>query len=497
MLDKETGTNGKQLFIDRRFIDQSDNVQLMVNPPVKRPGAVLKSDKPWDAFRFIYYSIAKDGDVYKMWYQAYDEDQWGAERSQPSGIPRLCYAVSADGLHWDKPNVGLVDYHGSKDNNILLNGRKLAYVFIDPHDGDPKRRYKMLFGFPGHARVGTSHDGIHWTLPDRPLSKTPTDWDTQKIAFWDPRINKYVVYLRVLMEGENVLPYPFVSPIQSDPPALSPRLYRPKRALGRFETDDITQPWPDDRIQIIMTADEHDPYGSDIYHPGGVYRYPYADDAYFMFPLTYQHFREREGHPENDGVNDTQFAASRDGIHWMRYDRRPFIPRGLPGDPDAGDTHATGYFIRKGNYLYQYYAGWPWTHGGFRLLRWAERQDRKNWGRQFIGVVVHRLDGFVSVDAPQDGGYVITPPLIFDGHRLELNIDVSAMGGARVEIQDEAGKPIPGYTLDDCNLLLMNDVAHTVRWKGRSDVTPLAGKPVRLKIAMRSARLYAFQFPGE
>ena len=62
MLDKETGTNGKQLFIDRRFIDQSDNVQLMVNPPVKRPGAVLKSDKPWDAFRFIYNAYPLDSE---------------------------------------------------------------------------------------------------------------------------------------------------------------------------------------------------------------------------------------------------------------------------------------------------------------------------------------------------------------------------------------------------------------------------------------------------
>ena len=77
----------KQLFIDRRLIAGSERLKLAVNPPVKRPAALLKSDKPWDAFRLIYFSIAKDGDVYKMWYQAFDDDQWG------SGISRMCYAV--------------------------------------------------------------------------------------------------------------------------------------------------------------------------------------------------------------------------------------------------------------------------------------------------------------------------------------------------------------------------------------------------------------------
>jgi len=257
------------------------------------------------------------------------------------------------------------------------------------------------------------------------------------------------------------------------------------------------KPWPTDQVRTIMTADEYDPPGSDIYHLGGVYQYPYAADAYFMFPFTYQHFRAGEGHAHNDGVNDVQFAASRNGVHWMRYDRLPFVPRGLPGDPDAGYTRATNFFVRQGNYLYKYYNGWPWTHGGFRILSAAERQDRKNWGLEFIGVVVHRLDGFVSADTPQEGGHLVTPPLIFRGHCLELNIGVSALGGAQVKLQNAAGNPIPGYTLDECNRILVNDVAHVVRWKGGADVTSLAGAPIRLKIAMRAAKLYAFQFVGE
>ena len=480
--------NAKQLFIDHRFIEASENVRLVVNPPVKRPEAILESDKPWDAFRLIFFSVAEDGGVYKMWYQAYDDDQWGG------GRPRMCYATSKDGLNWEKPSLGLVEYQGSKENNILLEDKKLAFVFVDPH-GEPDQRYKMIYRGPQGTLAGTSADGLHWNLPPEHVSHLPPGWDTQKQAWWDERVNKYVVYLRVPVKGTNALHFPFVSPIESYPAVVAPKLYRPGRALGRMEMDDITKPWPDDQVQTVMTADELDPPDSDIYHHN-VYPYPHAADAYFMFPFTYQHFLPGEGRPPNDGVNDVQFAASRDGVHWIRYDRKPYIVRGLPGEPDCGIVSATPFHIRKGNYLYQYYTGWPWTHGGFRLLSKKERQDKSNWGRQHYGVVVQRLDGFVSADAPYAGGWLVTPPIVFGGSHLELNVNVAAMGVARVEIQDEQGGPIPGFALDDCDRIQFNDVACTVKWKGKSDLSALAGRPVRLKIFMRSAKLYAFQFQG-
>ena len=478
----------KQLFIDHKFIAAKEDITLAVNPPVKRPEPVLKSDKPWDAFALIYFSVGQNSDLYKMWYQAFDNDQWGG------GVPRMCYAVSKDGLDWEKPNLGLVEYQGSKENNILLQGSsKLAYVFIDPH-GTPEQRYKMLSGI-GTTRVRTSPDGIHWKLHPQIVWNPP--WDTQKQAWWDSRINKYVVQTRVQLKAENALPFPFVSPIQSDPPVIAPKLHRPVRALGRVEMDDIMKPWPVDQVQTVMTADELDPPNSDIYHPGGVYPYPYAADAYFMFPWVYQHFQPDESPVGNDGLLDTQFAASRDGVHWMRYDRKPYITCGLPGEPDCGMVAAQGPVVRKGHYLYQYYGGWPWTHGGFRVLSQQERQNKANWGRRFVGVVIQRLDGFVSADAPYSGGWLLTPPIVFDGNRLELNVNVGAMGVAQVEIQEADGKPIPGFALDDCGRILFNDVAYTVQWNGKSDISSLAGRPVRLKVFMRSAKLYAFQFRNE
>ncbi|OHB85931.1 MAG: hypothetical protein A2V98_03685 [Planctomycetes bacterium RBG_16_64_12] len=173
--------------------------------------------------------------------------------------------------------------------------------------------------------------------------------------------------------------------------------------------------------------------------------------------------------------------------------------RGLPGEFDFGMVQCGGgLHFRRGDYLYQFYAGWPWTHGGFRRLTPAQRQDKAvTWGRQTLYLAKQRLDGFVSADAPYSGGWLVTPPLVFEGHRLELNVNVAAMGDARVEIQDADGNPIPGFTRDDCNRILMNDVAYTVGWGDTSDVSALAGKPVRLRFEMRSAKLYAFQFRAQ
>ena len=504
----------KQLFIDHRFIDSSENITLVVNPPVKQAETVFHRDKPWEAFSGGHRTIAEDDGVFKMWYHASDRDPRRtivqgekapvsnmAAYVLPAGSPqvsrpepgkqRLCYAVSQDGFNWEKPSLGLVEFEGSKDNNIVSEDFRLTYVFIDPH-GKAEERFKMIHWTGPGIRVETSADGLHWDQPSHEVSTLAPD--TQKVGWWDPRLNRYVAYFRVMIDKDGNAPFPFVEPIESDPPVVAPKLMRPGRAIGRVEVDDILAPWPEEDIRTVLAADEQDPPDSDLY-TSTVYPYPYAADAYFIFPMTYQHFQDDETPVRNDGLNDGQFCASRDGIHWMRYDRKPYIPRGVTGEPDCGGTDASQFHIRKGNYLYQYYGGEPWTHGGFRRLSEEERQDRANWDNGRSGVAVQRLDGFVSADAAYTGGWLITPPIVFQGDHLELNIDVAAMGEAMVEVQDEQGHPVPGFTLDECDRVLFNDVAYTVKWKGKSDVSALAGRPMRLRIAMRSAKLYAFQFP--
>jgi hypothetical protein len=105
-----------------------------------------------------------------------------------------------------------------------------------------------------------------------------------------------------------------------------------------------------------------------------------------------------------------------------------------------------------------------------------------------------RTDGIVSVHAGYQPGELVTKPITFDGSKLTVNISSSAAGGGFVEIQDAAGKPIPGFTLAECIELNTDDLARVVSWKNGSDASSLAGKPVRLRFRMKDADLYAFQF---
>ena len=104
-----------------------------------------------------------------------------------------------------------------------------------------------------------------------------------------------------------------------------------------------------------------------------------------------------------------------------------------------------------------------------------------------------RLDGFASVSAPMSGGEFVTKPLCFDGKQFVINYATSAAGSVRVEIQNEQGEPIPGFTLTESDDIFGDQVERTVGWKGGNDLSQLAGKPVRLRFVLKDADLYAFQ----
>ena len=105
-----------------------------------------------------------------------------------------------------------------------------------------------------------------------------------------------------------------------------------------------------------------------------------------------------------------------------------------------------------------------------------------------------RLDGFVSINAGLRGGELLTKPLTFAGDKLTLNFATSAAGSIRVEFQDANGKPLPGFTLNDCPPVFGNALQRTVTWKHGSDVSALTGKPIRLRIELKDADIFSFQF---
>ena len=105
-----------------------------------------------------------------------------------------------------------------------------------------------------------------------------------------------------------------------------------------------------------------------------------------------------------------------------------------------------------------------------------------------------RLDGFASVHAPYEGGRMLTKPLVFSGSRVENNYATSAAGGIRMAIQGASGEPIPGFTLDECVENIGDEIKRVVRWRGGSDLSKLAGRPIRLELAMKDADLFSIRF---
>ena len=463
--------NRKQLMIDKRFMADSKDITLRMNPPTQRR-LVLRQDKPWETYIGFAVSVIEHEGQYKMWYWA---------EGKP---PILCYAYSKDGIAWEKPNLGLVKYKGSAKNNIVMATQE-ATVFLDPI-APPPARFKAIsmMHWPDPKTAGlyvhTSPDGIHWKISDQRVF--PVWADTANQVFYDWRLKKYVANIRV---------WP-----------------NPYRAIGRVEMDDITKPWPikhlekpfyiwgKDKIPVashevptVFGYDGRDPGPTDYYNAACV-QYAWADDAYFLFPSPYRRFPGPPvGKYGNDGLLDVQMAVSRDGIKWTRLTREPYVAMGTQGELDASQVYMGIGMIRRGDKIFQYYGGHGATHGV------PISEVEKNGPGGAIFRVEQRLDGFVSADAAYEGGEFTTPPLVFSGKQLVLNINASAMGTCKVELLDQQGIVVPGYSLKECDEIGGNSVKKTVSWSGKSDLGSLCGQTVRLRFVMRACKLFAFQFP--
>jgi hypothetical protein len=105
-----------------------------------------------------------------------------------------------------------------------------------------------------------------------------------------------------------------------------------------------------------------------------------------------------------------------------------------------------------------------------------------------------RIDGFSSLQASYQPGELVTKPFTFSGMQLEINYATSAAGFIKIEIQDVDGRPLPGYTLDDAEEVIGNEIRRVVRWQGGADLTKISSMPVRLHILMKDADLYSFKF---
>lgn len=433
-------------------------VRLRTGRPRLSEQPIIVADKPTDGIYIGAYStLLRDGGKFRLWYESY------LTLKSDAGA-QICYAESEDGFTWTKPNVGIFEYHGSKNNNVVFKHGHGASIFIDP-TASSSARYKMIHldQVPLQMVNGEqlsdflfgaiSPDGIHWERLQKPLLKYTSD--TQSVAEYDPISQKYVAYLRGWDPGSR--------------PGYGRRIVV-RTESSEFEN--FPEPVP------VLSMGPQDPADADIY-TNAYQRWPGARQAYLMTPAIY--------HRSSDHV-DLQLATSRDGTRWQFSQREPFIPDGAAGSGYEGAIYAGRgtISIEKGTWAFPVsrYRGThntifkevPGQHPGSSL--WLARLPE---------------DGYISLEA-EDDGECWTLPASFTGSQLLINS--WGMSGSRVmiELADKNGTPFPNFSLADCDGLSGEQLWSPVTWRGNSNVGVLNGKLVRIRFSLHRARVHAFRF---
>jgi len=445
----------RQLFVDGSLIERTDDVRRVLHHPTRREIA-LQSEHRWEKYGVSYMVTFRDGDRFRAWYRV--------DAALLGKTPRramTAYAESDDGIHWRKPKLGIIEFEGSKENNLVWDGRgaNMAPFRDDNPQAKPDERYKAIVRARDvYALV--SPDGLHWKSAEKNPIFTDRPFDSHNIAFWDPQEKQYVAYTRgVRRDGKLGR-------------GMQSRFKGGVRWVRRATSKDFRN-WT--TLEPIRTGDAP----REEFYTNATIRYQRAPDYLLMFPSRFATAREpKPGWEFGKGVNDIAFLSSRDGIHFDRTFLEAFIRPGL----DQGNWHERSLYMERGILQTS-----PTELSLFCMQNW--RLPTVQIRRYTI-----RPDGFVSVQAGYRGGELLTKPLRFSGRRLFLNYSTSAIGSFQVEIQDRDGKPLAGFALADCPEIYGDRIDAAVRWNAGDDVSSLAGKAVRIRFVMSDADLFAFRF---
>ena len=466
----------KQLFVDDYVIDQMMDIRQVLNPAVKHEANPLLDQDRGD-FTQLYGTVLYDPDekAFRAWYM---------------GRGGVHYALSQDGLQWEIPCLGLVEFEGSKENNIVLNG---PYEGLDycPEMRDiegPDRVYKCLRYENWTWMPYFSPDGLRWSEAEAPpVVKGGDECKTCKTR-------------------DGVSPHPAGLPKYAAFPKLGAKVgqYR-RRSVGLSLSEDYVN-WSspvlvmapdevDDQTAHIRVAEALEAEVIDLAWPED-YRGEFYHMCVFPYEGLYLGFvdvfyicveRWRIGQLNQGGPDEVQLTSSRDLIHWHRAGgRKPIIDNSVLGDWDAGWRSTTNRPLVIGDEIWIYYGASNTDHGG---LVWNDKPRTRG-----LGLAKLRLDGFVSLDAGETPGTMTTRPLRFQGAKLVINAQAKG-GSVAVEILDRDGRSIEGFDAADCDAFSGDSLRHTVTWGTRSDLSALRGAPIRLRFHLNMAKLYSFVFP--
>lgn len=447
-------TTRHQLFVDDFVTADSFAVEFQMCRPQKYPGnPVMRPEMPWEGAYLSADTVVYDGarHEFRMWYRG-----WADIRR---AVRWLCYATSEDGVHWERPDLGLVEFDGSTKNNIAISPPDMT-VLEDLRDRHSSRRYKGAGRFDTVGLcVAFSPDGLRWTYDRKPeIERIGDGWT---LLGWDDAYQAYVGYFR--------------------PPADK------VRKIARATSSDFVHWTP---LQTVLEPDEHDPFGTQFYNMH-VMKY---EGVYFGL-LSVLHIDaggKDASQPDPDGAEqtvDTQLAFSRDGIHWTRIgNRQPWLALGpYQSWEDMQNWPVTPVVV--GDEIWIYYSGVNVRHQIPDLRRVGTRINGRWLGGQ-IGLAKLRLDGWVVARPERERGWILTKPMTLDGETLWVNADARG-GRLTAAVLDETGRPVPGFDRYSCLAITRDGTAIPMKWRA-AQLGTIAGRTVRFKFHLDRAGLYSF-----
>ena len=458
---------------------------------------LLEAVKAWERPGIAPLYIWQDDGAYHMLYE--------------SGGNGAAYARSDDAYRWTRPELGQVEFQGSRQNNLIANPPRGSSGFFEDPQAPPSERYKAmggnmawydpdtnekLIGDEAGKRIaaqnaeGVAYKGpkaviwgwmLGWTSPDRfrwtpleqPLGNRPVNGAIA--ARFDPHHKDYYAYLQIMGYPTEVLGGIGTGRLEES---------THRRTIGFARTDDF-RTWP--APKLILEPDAQDDLDISFYG-ANYFPYPGRTDLHGMLIPIY--------HQITDHM-DGQIAFSRDGLFWSRPERKPIIEVGAPGSGDECSVHFwRGGLIElpDGNWASPYTGNSKLHNVPFNIagaMFPAHRPLQIRWARW----QPHRFCGLV---AALEGRFTI--PTAYRCHdELRLNYRCQPGGWIKVELLEKTphlmtpdGDPVPGFSFAECDLLTGDAIDHVVTWKGRRDISGI-GETVAIRIEMFQAKLFAYR----
>ncbi len=495
---KPSWLKGDGLGANFKPIDMPYGIRLVAQPAQKVPL------KPGQLIAQVF-----DEGKYKTWYTIEPcpdpEPFSNKDKILPGHNYHIAYAESKDGLIWEKPNIGIYEYAGNKNNNIVFRGDVDGYirgyhggcVFIDPTSVE--ERYKMLYlgiitdeeweefekKYPGEADTmarrpningyrcvfgvfgAVSPDGIHWKNLSEPLMIQHAD--TMNTCYYDIDRKQYIAYIRAWQVNERAEGYATLD--------STSWIDVGRRSIGRSVSKDFRH---FSKPELVFTTGA-DMAPSHVWYTNGKTTLPGCPDNHIMFPWLWE--LERDG-------GDVWLLSSADGWTWHRVPGGPVITCGNSGEPDGE------YVVCSGNLL-EYpdnrwcigYTGHPIPH------KYPGRDISKRKGlfpgvENVSGLATWQKGRLVALQCDGEGEFAtvaIVPPT----DKIRLNATVRPTGYIKVAVKLYGGRNLCDF--DDTDKIVGDGIELPVKWKGNAQI-PHQGKPIILRFKLKQAKLFGIEF---